>query len=173
MMTAADIKSQFTELSDREQQIGKLLQSARKQRGMPGYDPRELLQLVREWSRPLASVPLYALQHCFDGAIAIHDSRAPFEVSEVVRVWREMSETTRNRLFESSVVASLPPGPPCAYCNNGGLMRVRIIACRWPRLRFEPIRYITEPVEWSSREESHGMKPCVCRQSQTENRQVA
>lgn len=173
MMNAVEIKDLYTALSDRDQQIGKLLQSARKQRGMPGYDPRELLQLIREWSRPLERIPPYALQYCFDSAVALHDNRAPFEVSEVVRVWREASESTRERLDESSALVALPPGPPCVYCDNRGMMRVRIVACRWPRLPFEPIRYITEPVEWNSREETQGVKPCMCRQSQTENRQVA
>jgi hypothetical protein len=173
MTTATEIQSQFISLSDREQRIGKLLQSSRKQRGMPGYDPRELLQLIREWSRPLKEVPTYALGHCFDRAIAIHNPQSPFEVAEVVRVWREMSETTRNGLYESSAITALPPGPPCAFCNNGGLMRVRVVACRWPRLPFEPIRFITEPVKWESCEETQGMKPCACRQVQTENRQVA
>lgn len=152
MTMATEIRSQFLSLTDRDQRIGKALQSARKQRGMPGYDPRELLQLIREWSRPLKEVPTYALGYCFDDAVASHNPDSPFEVAEVVRIWRGLSEMARSELYESSAAMAVPPGPRCVYCDGGGLMRVRVVACRWPRVPFEPVRFITEPVAWESSE---------------------
>ena len=159
-VTAQRITEIFSALTEFESEIGTCLQISRKQRGMPGYDPRELLQMVKAWTRILAGVPLYAIPASFDEAIANHELNTPFEAAEVVHAWRGMSEAQRQALYEQSGPRlALPAGPPCRWCNGRGRMRVRWVGCYLPRT--EPVERMLEPVFWDSPLPSDGLIACA------------
>lgn len=51
--------------------------------------------------------------------------------------------------------------PACEWCNDTGLMRLLVVACCWP-IRGQ-IEYLTEPVRWTSTEDTNTRVTCYCR----------
>lgn len=153
-VTDEELDAAYDALSDRHSLIGGLLNKARGQRGLPPYGDVELLMRIADSDEILADVPTWALSECFRRAVIEHRQDDPFGVNEVARIWFDLSETTKTQLFEKSRERSLPPGPPCTYCNNTGLMRVRSDG---------------EPVRWESLRDTNTRAKCICRKARTVN----
>lgn len=142
-----DLDSAYRVLSDRQRQIGSLIQRVNSQRGLPPLDDTELLIRISDCQPVLEDIPDWALAECFTRAMKYHDYRQPFQMSEVATVWRDMSESTRQQIFEKSGVQALPAAE-CSYCEGHGLMRVRADGT---------------PVTFYSSEDTNTMTRCLCR----------
>ena len=142
-----DLDGAYAALSDRQRLMGSLIQRVNSQRGLPPLDDTELLIRISDCAPVLEDIPDYALPECFTRAMKWHDYKQPFQMSEVATVWREMSESTRQELFEKSGIQALPAAH-CEFCDDKGLMRIG--------LEKQPLNYF-------STEQSLGMTRCVCR----------
>lgn len=116
-----EIISAFQHMSEWQRLLGSCLQASRSQRDLPPYSLADLLVKIEDWQRPLVGIQPYALQYCFDKALEIHGD-GPFQVGNVARIWREMSETTKQQLFTESVAGKALTGPPCEWCNGTNIM---------------------------------------------------
>lgn len=118
---SSEIISAFQRMSEGQRLLGSCLQASRSQRDLPPYSLADLLVKIEDWQRPLAGIQPYALQYCFDKALEVHGD-GPFQVGNVARIWREMSETTKQQLFTRSVAGKALTGPPCEFCNGTNIM---------------------------------------------------
>jgi hypothetical protein len=128
------------------------LDDTNSQRGLPPHDEAELLIKLRAWLVVLEDIPDYALAHCFAVAVKYHEPQHPFQSSEVAKIWREMSESTRQQLFEKSGIQALPAGV-CEWCNNAGLMRLKVE------------NGSAVAVKWNSSEVTNTVTKCDCRKA--------
>lgn len=145
-----DVDAVFASLSDRERLIGSLLNRTNSQRGLPPLDGLDLAIRIRDCAPVLEVIPAWALDHCFTRAVQLHDYRHPFQIGEVVKIWSEMSETTRQQLYERHALPALAAGPPCEWCNGTGMMRVLADG---------------EAVKFASRADTDTVARCVCRKA--------
>lgn len=122
-LSDAEVDRLFDALTDRERLICTCLNRAQSQRGLASLSRLELLIRTGDALPILQDVPDYALPEAFRLAVRDHDYRQPFQVQEVYQRFAEMSETTRQKLYEQSGAKALPEGETCEWCNGTGRMR--------------------------------------------------
>jgi hypothetical protein len=144
---APEIVEAFEKLTDWQHELGRCLQSARSQRDLPAYTLPELLVRILDWTGPLFIVPEWGLRYCFSRAMSERKQGTfGFEASEISRVWREASGSTRDALFRSrSNTQRTIAGPPCDWCNATG---------------FCYVSQSGERLKWDQREDGTAMKRC-------------
>lgn len=141
-----EIIEAFEKLTDWQTELGRCLQSARSQRDLPAYTLPELLTRILDWTGPLWAVPEWGLRHCFNQAMAFRgQSSFGFEASEISRVWRDLSGSTRDALFKSFSANHSIAGPPCDWCNATGFVYVTKAGQR---------------LKWNERQQGEAMKRC-------------
>lgn len=121
-----NIREAYAGLTERQKEIGRLLDAVQQNRRMPIPDPLDRLMAIRAIEPVLEDIPNYALGESYKRALKDPAHDGPFQTGEVVRCWREMSERTKQELYESQTQhRSLPIGPPCEWCEGRGWKRVR------------------------------------------------
>jgi hypothetical protein len=143
-----NVRQAYAALTVRKKEIGRLLDAVQQNRRMPALDPVDRLLAIASIEPVLEDVPDYAIAECFKRALKDHHCDGPFQIGEVVKAWREMTEGTRTALYEAYAKhPSLPAGPPCEWCDDRG----------WKRVNNAEV-----DVKWNSPEETSRVARCHC-----------
>src|SRR6185503_16149355 len=115
-----NLEKMYATLNERQRLIAALIDIVQSQRGLPTIDDIGRLIRIRDWEPILEDVPTYSIAYCFKQAVKQHLDDRPFGAPDVLRVWVQSAETTREEIRSKFAPPALPQGPPCNYCDGGG-----------------------------------------------------
>jgi hypothetical protein len=163
----SETESNFDGLTDRQRLIGALLNRLQSQRFQPALEGDALLLKIWDFEPVLSDIPIWALDHCFVEAMKLHRSEFPIQVNEISRIWLEMGEETKARLYAKHARPALPASSePCEWCEGRGLMRVAVQVMKNadPETR-TPAMTKRIPVKWNDSIDTNAMDICHCRRA--------
>jgi hypothetical protein len=129
-----NVRRAYEQLTPRQKEIARFLDAVQQNRRMPILDPVDRLMAIRAVEPVLEDVPTYALGECYKRALKAHAHDGPFQSGEVVRCWREMSESTKTELLLASTGDRLlTTNQKCGFCNGSGIVYRGLdgMICTW------------------------------------------